>query len=48
MACGKNMEESFGDIGKGYIELHHKIPYADMKENEERVLKISDFLCPLP
>ena len=48
MACGGNMGKKFGDIGKNYIELHHKIPYADMLENDTRTLAVDDFcvLCP--
>ena len=48
MACGKDMSEIYGDIGKNYIELHHKIPYSDMKENDTRTLSLDDFcvLCP--
>lgn len=48
MACGKDMSEIYGDIGKNYIELHHKIPYSDMKENDTRTLSVDDFcvLCP--
>lgn len=47
-ACGKNMEDIYGVIGKNYIELHHKVPYSDMKENDTRVLSQDDFyvLCP--
>ncbi len=46
--CGKNMGVEYGEIGKGYIELHHKIPYSQMKENDNRILTIEDFcvLCP--
>lgn len=47
-ACGADMSEIYGDIGHNYIELHHKIPYADMKENETRTLTENEFcvLCP--
>ena len=48
MACGMNMANTYGEYGKNYIELHHKIPYANMEENDTRTLSISDFvvLCP--
>ncbi|MBR3510755.1 MAG: HNH endonuclease [Alphaproteobacteria bacterium] len=48
MACGKDLSEIYGNIGTNYIELHHKIPYSDIKENETRVLNKDDFcvLCP--
>lgn len=47
-ACGKDMSEIYGDLGHNYIELHHKIPYSDMKENETRTLTDKEFcvLCP--
>ena len=47
-ACGKDMAQIYGDIGQHYIELHHKIPYADIKENETRTLTDHEFcvLCP--
>ena len=48
MVCGKNMKDKYGDIGNGYIELHHKIPYANMAVNDTRTLNKDDFcvLCP--
>jgi len=48
MACGINMGEKYGKYGENYIELHHKIPYSDMQENDERTLNSDDFcvLCP--
>lgn len=48
MACGMELKDKYGELGKGYIELHHIVPYSDMYQNDERVLKISDFyvLCP--
>lgn len=47
-ACGTDLSKIYGDIGNMYIELHHKIPYSDLKENEERLLNVNDFcvLCP--
>ena len=47
-ACGIKMSDIYGDIGNGYIELHHKIPYSEMVENDTRILTQSDFcvLCP--
>lgn len=48
MACGINMAEKYGEPGYNYIELHHKVPYSQMKENDTRTLCASDFcvLCP--
>ncbi len=31
--CGFNFEDTYGDYGKGYIEVHHKIPLHDSKIN---------------
>lgn len=47
-ACGIKMSDIYGDIGNGYIELHHKIPYSEMAENDTRILTQNDFcvLCP--
>lgn len=47
-ACGADMYSIYGDIGQNYIELHHKIPYSHMKENETRILTDKEFcvLCP--
>lgn len=46
-ACGFNFAEKYPEIGKNYIEAHHKIPYSQLKKDEERTLTISDFtvLC---
>lgn len=47
-SCGLKMSEKYGNIGSNYIELHHKIPYSQLKENDSRELQITDFcvLCP--
>lgn len=47
-ACGIDMSQIYGDIGQHYIELHHKIPYSNIKENEKRTLTEQEFcvLCP--
>ena len=47
-ACGADMSETYGNIGHNYIELHHKIPYSKIKENETRTLTENEFcvLCP--
>ncbi len=29
MACGFNFEECYGEIGKGFIEVHHVLPLAN-------------------
>ena len=40
--CGKNYEKN-----KHKIELHHLVPYSDLKAGDERILTIKDFtvLC---
>lgn len=47
-ACGADMSKIYGDIGQHYIELHHKIPYSNIRENETRTLTEQEFcvLCP--
>ena len=34
MACGFNYEEYYGEIGKGFIEVHHVEPLASVGETE--------------
>ena len=34
MACGFNYEECYGEIGKGFIEVHHVVPLASVGETE--------------
>ena len=34
MACGFNYEEYYGEIGKGFIEVHHVVPLASVGETE--------------
>ena len=48
MACGKDMTETYGVMGKDYIELHHLVPYSKMAQNDTRTLTPSEFcvLCP--
>ena len=48
MCCGLDLSELYGVLGNKYIELHHLIPYADLNENETRILNADDFavLCP--
>ncbi len=47
-ACGTDMSAIYGKLGQNYIELHHKVPYSDMNENEARILTDKEFcvLCP--
>lgn len=34
--CGLNFEEQYGEIGKGFIEVHHLIPLSSLKLGECR------------
>ena len=34
MACGFNFEEYYGEIGKGFIEVHHVVPLANAGKTE--------------
>ena len=34
MACGFNYEERYGEIGKGFIEVHHVVPLASSGETD--------------
>lgn len=43
-ACGFNFEKIYGELGKGYIEVHHKRPMADGGERTSTVQDV-DVLC---
>lgn len=45
-ACGTDMGEVYGALGEGYIEAHHRVPVATLKDGEKT--KVSDLaaLCP--
>lgn len=43
-ACGLSFAKKYPGLGSGFIECHHKIPYADMKEGEIRNLNVDDFM----
>ena len=43
-ACGMSFAKRYPGIGDDFIECHHKIPYASMKEGETRNLNINDFM----
>ena len=34
MSCNFNFEEFYGEIGKGFIEVHHVVPLADAAKRE--------------
>ena len=35
-ACKFNFEKKYGEIGKNYIEAHHRKPFSQLKEGEAR------------
>lgn len=39
--CGIDFHKIYGDLGRGYIEAHHKIPVSELKGDKKT--KISDF-----
>jgi len=43
-ACGLSFAKKYPGLGNDFIECHHKIPYADMKEGEARILNVDDFM----
>ena len=43
--CGCNFEKVYGDIGKGFIHVHHLVPLADT--NEEREVNSIEDLVPV-
>lgn len=43
-ACGMSFAKNYPGLGDGFIECHHKIPYADMKEGEKRKVEPADFM----
>jgi predicted HNH restriction endonuclease len=44
MICGFDFEKKYGELGKGYIEVHHIKPLSDL--NEEVVVNpVTDLIC---
>lgn len=43
--CGFDFEESYGELGKGFIEIHHLIPLGEA--SEERLVNPEKDLVPL-
>ena len=44
-ACGFNFEETYGDLGRGFIEVHHIVPLS--KFLEEKPVDPANELAPL-
>lgn len=34
-ACGFDFERVYGELGKGYIHIHHKVPVSELEEPKE-------------
>lgn len=45
-ACGDDMGELYGELGAGYIEAHHRVPVAQIREGEPTRLSDLAALCP--
>jgi putative restriction endonuclease len=45
-ACGSDMGEAYGPLGEGYIEAHHRVPVASLKDGEKTKLSDLAALCP--
>lgn len=45
--CNLNFENIYGELGKNFIELHHLVPFKDLKPDEPRTLTKKHFavLC---
>lgn len=43
--CGFDFEEKYGDLGKGFIEAHHKIPVAELNGEVQITIKDLAALC---
>jgi predicted HNH restriction endonuclease len=43
--CGDNFEDKYGKFGKGYIEIHHKNPLHDIKENHFTSIEDVTVVC---
>jgi 5-methylcytosine-specific restriction protein A len=48
MVCGFNFQETYGEIGAGYIEAHHLTPFSELKGRPTQLDPKTDFavLCP--
>lgn len=44
-ACGMRFSDVYGELGAGYIEAHHKVPVASLKDGGETNLSDLAALC---
>lgn len=45
-ACGINLEDRYGVLGRGYMEVHHKKPVSTLKPGEKTKLSDLALVCP--
>jgi 5-methylcytosine-specific restriction protein A len=43
MVCGFNFEETYGEVGTGFIEAHHLTPFAELHGRPTRLDPTTDF-----
>ncbi|WDO13950.1 HNH endonuclease [Flavobacterium sp. WW92] len=43
--CNLNFEEKYGEIGKGFIECHHKVPLSSLKVETKITVKDLALVC---
>src|SRR3954454_6398661 len=43
--CGFDFEQTYGDIGAGYIQFHHRVPLRDLNENTRPTANQLHLLC---
>lgn len=43
--CGFDFYDSYGDLGKGFIECHHRTPLASIKASTQTTLKDLALVC---
>ena len=44
MICGFDFEEKYGELGRGYIEVHHIKPLSELNE-EVVIVPETDLIC---
>lgn len=46
MVCGFNFEDTYCEIGLGYIEAHHLTPFSELKGRPTQLDPKTDFAVP--
>lgn len=44
--CGFDFQECYGDLGKGFIEVHHRVPLSEIDGESLTKLKDLALVCP--